>query len=235
MSKTYAIADIHGRFDLLTKAYELLDLVAADIAKEAGLIVHLGDYIDRGPQSRQVIEFLMDEKTVPVAFKRIILKGSREAMMVETIRKRLNPRWWMGNGGDKTLYSYGHPKIRHRYSDVFPYRPDLLPLEHLDFLDNLPLFHADKQRVYVHAAVDQVRSLPEQNEDVILWGIYKDADKGGYRGAHVVHGHHEHDAPLLLRERTNLDVGAWHRGRLAIGVFDDETPGGPIDIIEVLE
>ncbi len=230
MSKTYAIADLHGRADLLLGAYDALSKC------EPGLIVHLGDYIDRGKQSREVIEFLMSEETLPSgAWRRIILKGNHEQIMVETLRKKLDPSWWIGNGGALTLYSYGHPKIRGQgRGNIFPYRPDVVPMEHLDFLDGLPLYFCDKQRVYVHACLDPAASLPEQKEDVLLWGLYKESDIGGYRGAHVVHGHHQQDGkPLLLPGRTNLDAGAWDTGILMIGVFDDETPGGPVDLIGV--
>jgi len=232
MAKTFVIADIHGRYDLLEAAYALLG------QEKPGLIVHLGDYVDRGKASSQVIEFLMaGEDTLPSPeWRRVILKGNHESMMVETIRKPLDPAWWLSNGGNQTLYSYGHPKFRgmHR-GDIFPYNPGIVPPAHVDFLDALPLFFCDKQRVYVHACVDETRSLPEQKEELLLWGIYKNGNPGFYRGAHVVHGHEQVSEPAVLSGRTNLDIGAFYSGKLAIGVFDNEVPGGPIGIIEVTE
>ena len=229
MTKTYAIADLHGRFDLLVLAYNRL----CDC--EPGLIVHLGDYVDRGPNSRAVITCLMNDDTcLPHGFTRLVLKGNHEQIMVETIRKPLNPGWWMGNGGDATLRSYGHPKIRIRYNDCWPYNPSVVPPEHVDFLAGLNRLYCDRHRVYVHAGLDESLTLPEQKDDVLFWMIHRKDHPGGYRGFHVVHGHEQHaSGPKFYAGRTNLDVCAYDSGRLVIGVFDDDTPGGPIEIIEV--
>ena len=228
MTRTYAIADLHGRFDLLSASYDKL------VNLEPGLIVHLGDYVDRGPSSKAVIGCLMDEKTIPGGFHRLVLKGNHEQIMVETIRKPLNPGWWMANGGDATLKSYGHPKMRISYTDVWPYNPGVVPVEHVDFLNALPRYFCDRHRVYVHAGLDESLTLPEQKDDVLFWMFYPKGHCGGYHGLHVVHGHEQHDdGPHLYTSRTNLDVGAYHSGRLVIGVFDDDLPGGPIEIIEV--
>jgi serine/threonine protein phosphatase 1 len=230
MTKTYAIADLHGRADLLLLAYERLRWPYQDV--EPGLIVHLGDYVDRGPQSREVIEILMDPDSIPQDFHRLVLKGNHEQMLVETIRKHLNPAWWMSNGGKQTLESYGHPKIRVRYNEVWPYNPGVIPEDHVAFLEGLGRLYCDRHRVYVHAAVDEKVTLPEQNNDYVLWHCRW--DDTGYRGYHVVHGHVANPkGPVRLVNRTNLDVEAYETGRLVIGVFDDDTPGGPIEIIEV--
>jgi serine/threonine protein phosphatase 1 len=67
-----------------------------------------------------------------------------------------------------------------------------------------------------------------------MWKIYPDDDERGYGQRHVVHGHHQHaHGPIFKKNRTNLDTFAWYTGRLAIGVFDDESPGGPIEVLEV--
>jgi Calcineurin-like phosphoesterase len=227
VTKTYAIADLHGRLDLLLAAYNRLTR-----DHEPGLIVHLGDYIDRGPDSKTVVEVLMSTDVIPRDFTRLVLMGNHEQMLVETIRRHLNPAWWMSNGGKQTLESYGHPKIRVRYNEAWPYNPAVIPEEHVAFLEKLPRLYSDKHRVYVHAAVDEKVTLPEQNSTYILWHMNK--DDVGYRGYHVVHGHISNPkGPLLLVNRTNLDVDAYETGRLVIGVFDDDTPGGPVEIIEV--
>ncbi len=229
MGKTFVIADIHGRYDLLQSAYALL------AQEKPGLIVHLGDYVDRGKASSQVIEFLMaGEDSLPSAeWRRVILKGNHEEMMVDALRRAHPPMIWASNGGTETLYSYGHPRVRGLNDhDIFPFNPGIVPPAHVDFLDALPLFFCDKQRVYVHAGVDETLSLPEQKTEVLLWGGYAKDNEGFYRGAHVVHGHRRYDEPLLKKGRTNLDIGACFSGRLAIGVFDNELPGGPIGIME---
>jgi len=141
MSLTYAIADLHGRFDLLESA-------VSEIRKHAGAtpfkIITMGDYVDRGPESREIIEFLMAWQHVDSSL--VCLKGNHEEMMVETIRKPLDPDWWIANGGDATLISYGHPRKGS-------YQPDIVPADHLAWLDALPLMHVDEYRVFVHAGV----------------------------------------------------------------------------------
>jgi serine/threonine protein phosphatase 1 len=94
--------------------------------------------------------------------------------------------------------------------------------------------HVDAHRVFVHAGIDPNCSLDEQDAEDVIWKIYRDDDDGGYGQRHVVHGHHQHaHGPIFKKNRTNLDTFAWYTGRLAIGVFDDARPGGPIEVLEV--
>jgi serine/threonine protein phosphatase 1 len=227
MSLTYAIADLHGRFDLLTAAFDGIskDAILRGDAGEQFKIVTLGDYVDRGPQSCQIIEHLMAAQAAGVNL--ICLKGNHEDMMVETLRKPLHPDWWIGNGGGATLVSYGHPRSGE-------YHPAVVAKEHLDWLDRLPLMHVDQHRVFVHAGVDPTYALDEQKEQVLLWWLYPNGADIGHGDRHVVHGHHQfRDGPVLKKNRTDLDTFAWYTGRLVVGVFDDDRPGGPIAIIEI--
>jgi serine/threonine protein phosphatase 1 len=213
MSVTYAIADLHGRFDLLEAAFSAIHKHAAGRPNK---IVTLGDYIDRGPQSRQIIEHLMAAQRAGMNL--ICLKGNHEDMMVETLRKPLDPNWWVGNGGETTLRSY--------YGEVHP--------AHLDWAASLPSIHVDKHRVFVHAGVDPSAPLDEQKDEYLLWYRYIDGANIGHGERHVVHGHTPRPhGPERLQNRTNLDTYAWRSGRLVIGVFDDDLPGPPIDFIEV--
>lgn len=225
MSKTYAIADLHGRYDLLEKAGALAQRHARLEDGEPGTIVTLGDYIDRGPQSRQVIERLM--LGIPAPWKLICLKGNHEEMMLETIRKPLAFEWWHSNGGSATLISYGA-----KVGDLFD--GSIVPAAHLDWIAALPYMHVDKHRVYVHAGVSSQFPLDGQPSELLTWKCYKDTDEGGHGLRHVVHGHHFHeDGPLLKKGRCALDTNAWRTGRLVVGVFDDDIPGGPVDLIEI--
>jgi serine/threonine protein phosphatase 1 len=213
VSLTYAIADLHGRFDLLMGAFTLIPQHAAGRPFK---IITLGDYVDRGPQSSQIIAFLMAAQSSgsPV----ICLKGNHEDMMVETLRKPLDRDWWVGNGGETTLRSYAGN----------------VPDDHLDWVTGLRRFYTDKHRVYVHAGVSDGIPLDEQTEMMLLWFRYPEGADVGYGSKHVVHGHTPRiSGPELLPRRTNLDTFAWRTGRLVVGVFDDEAAGGPIDLIEV--
>jgi serine/threonine protein phosphatase 1 len=157
----------------------------------------------------------------------VCLLGNHEAMMLETLLAPLAPDWWLGNGGGATLISYGHP------SDGL-YRPEVIPTDHIAWLKVLRLIYADRHRVFVHASVDPALPLDGQSENRLLWYRYPAGANEGYGGRHVVHGHHPfEDGPKLYSNRTDLDTLAWKTGRLVVGVFEDEQPGGPIDLIEV--
>ena len=212
MATTYVIPDIHGRFDLLRVALGLIE----GHAKGKPNIVCLGDYIDRGPQSREVVELLMRSP-----YK--CLKGNHEDMLVEAFTLGEGHAGnWIRNGGDATLKSFkGEDGLM------------LLTKKHLLWMNCLPLFHKDAHRYYVHAGIsDPDRPLKEQKQS-LLWHRYMGGENEPYRGKHVVHGHTpERDGPLLLSNRTNLDCGAVFWGRLVVGVFDDDRPGGPVEILE---
>lgn len=223
MSLTYAIADLHGRDDLAAAAFEA---IAAHAGASPVTIVALGDYVDRGPHSRQLIERLM--RGAPRAGDRLIcLKGNHEEMMEQTLAGTHRPDWWIGNGGDTTLASYGRHPDRG-------YQPGIVPQEHRDWIAGLPLIHVDAHRIFVHAGVDPDQPLGEQHSDVLLWKRYDHRDERGHGRRHVVHGHTPNErGPLLLDARTALDTLAVATGRLVIAVFDDARAGAPVARLEV--
>ena len=216
MSLTYVIPDVHGRYDLLCEG---LSDISAHSQGSAGVIVMLGDYVDKGPDSKQVIDRLLSG--VADGWNLVALKGNHDAMMVEALRDPSKMTAWMEKGGDAALASYGGD-------------PAAVPQSHIAWLDQLRLMHVDTHRLYVHAGVDPDISLARQNEATLLWKRYPKGFSGGFGELHVVHGHDNFpEGPLLYQGRTNLDTLAWRTGRLTIGVFDDDRPGGPIDFIEV--
>jgi serine/threonine protein phosphatase 1 len=223
MSFTYAIPDIHGRLDLLDAAFARI----GEHSKGASsTVVTLGDYIDRGPNSCQVIDRLMCKRADNLTM--VNLKGNHEAMMWETCNKVAELNWWIKNGGDQTLASYG----------IFEARASALgkiPKEHLDWIAGLRLFHVDRHRVFVHAAVDPDVSLHHQHELTLLWKRYPPNFNKGHGRRHVVHGHDATPvAPVVANGKTNLDGLAWKTGRLVIGIFEDSRPGGALDFLEVV-
>lgn len=223
MSQTYAIPDIHGRLDLFDRA---IDAITRHAGEQQATVVTLGDYVDRGPQSRQVIERLLSWRSPTLNI--VSLKGNHEAMMEAVCRNQADLDWWTRNGGGATLESYGQPIER----------PDLraIPPDHLQWLAALPLLHVDQHRVFVHASVDPDTPLDRQNEETLLWKRYPEGADVGHGRRHVVHGHHaDRLAPIVRGRKTNLDGLAWKTGRLVVGVFEDGEPGGATEFLEIVD
>ncbi|RIV79564.1 metallophosphoesterase family protein [Pelagerythrobacter aerophilus] len=235
MTRTYAIADLHGRFDLLCRA---IDLIEADAGDAGGKFVVLGDFVDRGPQSRNIIDLLMAGPQRP-NWDWVVLQGNHEAMMLEALSTPSPQlmRWWVGNGGGQTLESYGY----RSGDDLLPLR---VPVEHMEWLRALPIYHEDGWRIFVHAGVPFDQPLTEAKPETLQWMLYPgdvDHDDAEFHpdeqhcsGKHIVHGHHQSAShPLLKRHRTNLDSFAWNTGRLAVAVFEDYYPA-PARIMDAL-
>jgi serine/threonine protein phosphatase 1 len=231
----YVIADLHGRFDLLCRA---IDRIEADAGSEGGTLVVLGDFVDRGPQARNIIDLLMAGPQRP-NWQWIVLQGNHEAMMLEVLGNPMPHlmRWWIGNGGGQTLQSYGY-----RQGDMV--HPLKVPPAHMKWLASLPVWHEDDHHIFVHAGVPFDKPVAETSKDTLQWMLYPgdvdhaDAefhdDAAHISGKHIVHGHHQSAShPLLKEHRTNLDSFAWATGRLAVGIFGETTPG-VIDILEVV-
>jgi serine/threonine protein phosphatase 1 len=215
MSFTYVIPDIHGRDDLLSRA---LAEISAHRLSDGGIIVMVGDYVDKGPRSRDVVERLLSGVA---GWNLVALKGNHDAMMVAGLRDPTKLAFWTERGGDTALASYGG-------------EPSAVPEAHIAWLDQRPLMHVDAYRVYVHAGVDPDLPLELQSEATLLWKRYPNGYSGGFGARHVVHGHdNDPDGPLLFEGRSNLDTAAWRTGRLTVGVFDDDRPGGPVEFIVV--
>lgn len=216
MSLTYVIPDIHGRFDLLRDA---LAGIADRAADNTGTIVALGDYVDKGPDSRLVVERL--RQGISNGWNFFPIKGNHDAMMVTALRDPANMDRWIERGGDTALISYGGD-------------PAAIPQADIGWLDALPLMHVDAHRVYVHAGLDPDAALDAQTEATLLWKRYPKGYEKGFGDRHIVHGHNAlAEGPELYPGRTNLDTRAWRTGRLLVGIFDDDRPGGPIDFMVV--
>jgi serine/threonine protein phosphatase 1 len=205
---TYAIGDIHGRLDLLM---DLLSQIITHANGRSCKLVFLGDYIDRGPDSAGVLALVRRfQQHWPESV--ICLKGNHEAMLLEVVTEPAVTSWWLGNGGDNTLVSFG---VSH---------PGDLPADVLSWIAGLPTLYEDEHRYFVHAGLHPDLSLSEQDDQTKLWirdeFLLVDYDFG----KHVVHGHtpSQTGGPELRPYRTNLDTGAVFGGPLTAGVFTDE-------------
>jgi serine/threonine protein phosphatase 1 len=222
MSRTYAIPDLHGRADLLDLA---VDAISARTRGQAATVVLLGDYVNKGPASAEVIARLV--LGLDPAWRTIFLKGNHDGFMLDALRDPRKLPIWLDNSGAATLRSYA-PK-----SDRIP-DPAIVPSAHRAWLERLQMIFVDAHRVYVHAGVDPAKPLDAQAEVTLLTKRYAADDGSGHGERHVVHGHNPfRDGPKLLAGRSDLDTMAWQTGRLVIGVFDDDRPGGPLELIEL--
>lgn len=214
----YAVGDVHGRDDLLAQMHERIAAMhGARHARRRGVIVHLGDYVDRGPWSKKVVDRLI--KGLP-GFDFVCLKGNHEAMMlsyIETGDAELGLQWLL-NGGQNTVESYGEScdrglpdaaRLRHAVGK-----------KHLKWLASLPLYYETDHYFFVHAGVLPDRPLAEQKEKDMLWIRHAFLESTEDYGRCVVHGHSPADAPEVRANRINLDTGAVWTGRLSCAALD---------------
>lgn len=218
MNLTYAIGDMHGRADLYYMARQAIR--EHDLRHPVGdrTLVVTGDFVDRGMRSAELIRML--RKQPPPGWKKVILQGNHEDMMLQACMNPTprNDAWWGGNGGLATRRSFGGN----------------VPEDVLKWVANLPVYYEDEHRFFVHAGVDLDKPLEQQDRKEMMWMLWPEGSSTGYRGKHIVHGHEQdRDNPRTWGQRTDIDSFAWHTGRLAIAVFDDDKPCGPIEILEV--
>ncbi len=225
--RIYAVGDVHGRADLLVR---LIAEITADASRGSftgrPILVFLGDYIDRGFQSREVIDVLLGESMSP--FETYFLKGNHEAAMLQFLDDpQIGPRW-ASFGGIETLVSYGvRPPVNRASSEAWAQASaDLkaaLPSAHLRFLANLDLSVRIGDYVFVHAGVRPGVPLEKQTEQDMLW--IRDAFLADRRplGVVVVHGHTPAVLPYRDGRRVGLDTGAYLSGRLTAARFEHDS------------
>ena len=212
MGFTFAIGDIHGCAEQLD---QLLDSI--EMWWPGGKIVFLGDYVDRGPDSRSVLARIM-AGPAKAGWEWLALKGNHEEMMVSALKDGKHVAPWFENGGVETLQSYDGRV------------PDTV----LEWADNLPVIHVDEHRIFVHAGVDESVPLAEQSRRTLLWSRPSVGFEGDYWGKHLCHGHTPgSDNPVTIGNRTNVDSGCVFGGSLTAAVFDDDRPGPPIRFINI--
>jgi len=203
---TFAVGDIHGCLDKLNR---LMAACEAHAGARPARYVFLGDYIDRGPQSRSVIEFLIGRQAAQPGTI-VCLRGNHEQMALDAHASEHAVPLWLANNGASTLRNYSGGRIAP---------------EHLDWLSALPFCHDDGLRFFVHAGVDLDVPLAEQEPEVMLWmrepflTYCDEVDCGRF----IVHGHTPlpTGTPDLRRRRLNLDTAAVMGGPLSAAVFDD--------------
>lgn len=195
--KTYAIGDLHGRVDLLNAALRF-------IGYEPCKIVFLGDYVDRGPDSAEIVSRL--HAGPPEGQEWVCLRGNHEDMMISAILAD-GLHHWLENGGGETCASYMNADAGTMLANV-------------EWMKSLPVMHEDDRFAYVHAGLIEGR---EDDRRVTGWHRYGKLDGSGYKGKIVVHGHTPVRDPEIVGNRINIDIDAAYSGRLAILHTDTQT------------
>jgi len=216
----YVIGDMHGRLDLLERVINAID---RDIAERgaAALTVTLGDYIDRGPQSRGVIERL---SVNPFPTPYVALKGNHEALLEAFLANPEVGRHWRQLGGLATLASFGVPvqqlMLDRNYDEAAVRLKHALTEEHLKFFASLETSLVVGRYFLCHAGVRPGIQLEHQSVQDLLWIRHEFLSSTANFGKIVVHGHTPIVEPEVLPNRINIDTGAFSTGRLTCIVLE---------------
>lgn len=218
---TYLVGDIHGRSDLLELSLELIDAHIGGTGSTNPQLVFLGDYIDHGLTSRQVLERLM-ELTAEYPDNVTCLMGCHERMLLDFLSDPAlrGPRW-LRNGGAAALASYGIGTAQidpgsppAAFQDLATRLAGKIGADTQEWLAERPLSWSSGTLWAVHAGADPQRPMDEQSARVLLWGHpeFDTTERGD--GIWVAHGHVERAEPQIRDGRIALDTGAWSSGRL---------------------
>ena len=220
--RIYAVGDVHGRSDLLERLLAAIDADCKQRPIARPITVFVGDYIDRGPDSRIVLDLLLQWHR---AHEAIFLRGNHETFLPRFLADPRSLDEWRQYGGLETLLSYGlKPSInpaRHEQIRLSAELADILPREHLGFLESLELSFSCGDFLFVHAGVRPCVPIHEQTEDDLLWirDDFLTWEEPFER--FVVHGHTPVSEPDLRPNRINIDTGAYATGRLTCVVIEN--------------
>lgn len=222
----YAIGDIHGHLGLLQAAH---DLIADDMARHGpGQVIHLGDLVDRGPDCRGVIDFLMDG--IAGGQDWVVLKGNHDRMFTRFLANPHEPEpglradlGWLHPklGGPATLASYGVVNAADRpIAKVHADAVAAVPSGHVRFLTACPTLYQTGACAFVHAGIRPGIALKHQSETDLVWIRDPFLTETASFGPLIVHGHTAIDAATHYGNRLNLDSGAAYGGPLSAVVIE---------------
>ena len=220
--RIYAIGDIHGRADLLEEVLFKIDVDRTSRPSASRVCtVFLGDYIDRGPASREVLDLLLGhERTNETVF----LRGNHETFVPRFLGDPAVLDEWRLCGGLETLLSYGlKPSIRPDADEQIALAQELakcIPKVHLEFLESLDLFFGCGGFLFVHAGIRPGVPIRQQKEEDLLWIREEFLSFEQPFESFVVHGHTPVPLPDLRSNRINIDTGAFATGRLTCIVIE---------------
>ena len=225
----FAIGDIHG---CLKQLVNLQDKIFnyPSYKKEIDLIIYLGDYIDRGPNSRNVIQHLLKLQKEKV--NSIFLMGNHEQIMIDFVFNKINNlRYWLNLGTDQTFKSYkievsefikdgfGDDKIDRLRSVLLNELSD----EHIYFLKNLRLSYSAGNYLFVHAGINPEKTLKDQDKMDFLWSRSDQFFNKNFKFKQIIiHGHTPEKEVISLPYRINIDTGCFFSGKLSCVCLNDK-------------
>jgi len=221
--RIYCIGDIHGRADLLSHLHKKIQ-IDVEPFKGKKTIVYLGDYVDRGDQSRQVIEILLSDPLED--FEAVYIKGNHEQAMLDFIEYPDAAAAWLSFGGREALNSYGIPLAyippTSKLAEIAQKLDETLPDSHRAFMLNTQYSWQCGSYTFVHAGIRPGVPLDQQSPEDLLW-IRDDFLRCTQSyGTIVVHGHSISEFPELLPNRIGIDTGAYSTGVLTCLILEGE-------------
>jgi serine/threonine protein phosphatase 1 len=222
--RLYVIGDIHGRLDLLRPLEAMiLDDIAASGAFLSNFVIYLGDYVDRGFESRQVIDHLLAEPLE--GCRRVLLLGNHDAWLRDFVKGEPVGSAWLVHGGDATLLSYGvrldlQVEEQERLQRARINLAERMTAAHLRFLEDLELAFSMGDYFFCHAGIRPGVPLDRQSETDLVWIREPFLGWSGDAGKIVVHGHTPVDRPVVRCNRISIDTGACWTGNLTSLVLE---------------
>ena len=219
----YAIGDIHGQLALLHGAYAKIEEDRAREGTGDAPVVHVGDFTDRGPDARGVLDLLIANQAEGAPH--IYLKGNHDRMMAHFMRPGCEPDPsrpdlnWLDDmlGGRATLDSYGvDTSYGRRIPAIHADARAAVPEAHITFLEGLPLYHETPDHIFVHAGISPGVPLAEQSEDNLVWIRRPFLDDTSDHGKLVVHGHTPVGEVTHAGNRLAIDTGAAYGRALSV-------------------
>lgn len=224
-TRLYVIGDIHGRSDLLDRMVEHISRDLEANPTNDCMTVTLGDYIDRGPVSRGVLDRLVRN---PFPTDLVALKGNHEALLQAFLNDPTVAEHWRRLGGLETLHSYGVPVSKlmmgMNYGQAATSLESTVPNEHFKFLASLKTSIITGDYFLCHAWVRPGIPLERQSVEDLLWIRDEFLNSTVDFGKIVVHGHTPSERHEVLSNRINIDTGAFATGRLTCVVLDNGEP-----------
>jgi serine/threonine protein phosphatase 1 len=198
--KIFAVGDIHGCYDKLVAMMNTLPWRK----DEGDLLLFIGDYIDRGPKSREVVDYLVRLRQAGGDF--VFLKGNHEKMLLDYYIQQKDQMLYVANGGAETIASYVEGGIGRK---AF-----VLPEDHLEFFLSLTLYHETSDYIFVHAGLRDGVPLTEQSEEDLLW-IREEFIYSAYDwNKRVIFGHTALEIPFVTPGKIGIDTGAVYGNKL---------------------